>query len=318
MNNTRDDGALESGAPYEFRYALLSVLIEVKAGQLMMKTSTKVTLVPLDQLKAMYAPLKRGDHHRELVLAYERGGRLKRARVFANLHEPAFERLVSALKERLPEGDLSHLPPAEAYAALGSVERPWVAVPALMLATTALVALLSAPLLLHGLDGPPTPLSLDALERGEVTLEELQSAHLKVEGVADTSQLAQVSDRPERLELLAPLYGERAYQAYQQQKSALPPSRLIVKWSSRGELNLEALTTQRRFQGLLRVIAWEGLSVKERAALSTAGVSLAASPVLLELHITPRDELTLFLSLMGLLMLLTWGVWRALKPAVSR
>ena len=300
---------LQEGACYRFRYALFQVQAEVRGSQLLIKTSTKTEIVPLDSLRYLYAPIIRAESYRELVLAYEEGGRLKRARVFSNKGEAPFEQLLESLKELLPHGDLSSLPAHEAYERLGSRELSWVAIPALMIAGIAFVALLASPYLIHGLEGPPVELTLAELERAEPRAEMSASTHLIVSGRLDLNYMIQGQERERGYQLIAPLYSSASSDAA---RAARPAA--LVKLSGLGALKLDELSAQRRFQGLERSLLWEGLTVQERKRLTERGLDLSAEPLLLELGVSPTDDLSLYLSVLSLMSLLTFAVWRALKP----
>ena len=88
---------LTEGARYQFRYALFSVLVELRGAQLLVKTSTKTQIIPRDSMRSLYAPIIRGESYRELIISYSYRGKLKRARLFSNLGQAQFERLLTDL-----------------------------------------------------------------------------------------------------------------------------------------------------------------------------------------------------------------------------
>lgn len=300
---------------FSFQHALLSALVEVRGETLIGKMSTRTVVVPLGALRAFYAPRVPYSPHRELVMAYEEGGRLKRARLFADVGSSGFEALVSYLRERSPELDLSHLKAQEAYAALGCKDAPWAALPLLMLGGVLLLALLAAPLLIHGLDRGEARLDGAALaERPEALrarLDALSSLNLSLEGARLDLERAALLEQGGRASLLAPVVPASADVTLNALPAHALPAHVIALWSGR-DLNLDALGARRSLRGVWRRVGWEGLSERQVARLREAGVQPASPFVLLEMDADPRDDLTVYVSLVVLSLGLTLVVWRAL------
>lgn len=299
---------LTEASVYQFRYALFSVLVEVRGELLLVKTSTKTEVVPRAALRLFYAPLIRGESYRELIIGYEHHGGMKRARVFSNLGEPQFDRLLADLSAELPTGDLSKLPAADAYEQLGARELSWIAVPLLMLLGVALVAVLASPYLIHGLEGSATTVELSHLERSSEVRATLSAHHLVLTGHLDTGYMVNKGKRARGFELLAPLYSTEG-EARLNHRPAV-----IALLAGSGDLDLTELAERSQFQGIKRSIFWEGLSVQERRRLTERGLDLSAAPFVLEVDVRPSDDLTLYLALLTILLSLTGGVWWSLKP----
>jgi hypothetical protein len=295
---------------FSFQFALLSALVEVKGDTLIGKMSTRTVVVPLPALRAFYAPRPPHSPHRELVLAYEVGGRLRRARLFADAGASGFEALVSYLRARSPALDLSHLGPQEAYEALGCRDAPWVVAPLLMLGGVLLLALLASPLLIHGLDRGEARLEAAALslsaEALNARLHALPSRNLIIDGARLDVTRASLSHSDGRMSLLAPVVPARA------EGPAEPPVHAIALFAGRA-LDLDALGARREVRGVWRGVGWEGLSERQLARLREAGVALTPPVVFIELDAEPRDDLTVYVSLLAVSLGLTLVVWRALS-----
>ena len=310
MSELRGGGPLKSGCSFKFRYALFSVLVEVHDEHIIVKTSTKTQIIPRRELHSIYAPLVRGESFRELIVSYQQGRVMRRARIFSNLGEPQFERLLEGLRAEIPkERDLSQRPAGEAYRALGAQELSWVAVPLLMVGGILLFVLLACPYLIHGLEGEATSTPLSTLERSAEARASLSAHHLRLKGTLDLDHMIEGGPRSSGYELIAPLYSAPA-----SARDPIPPA-VLVRVSGRGDLNLSELQSREVFTGIKRSIFWEGISVRERKQLAARGVDLSSGPFLLELDVSPSDDLTLFLSLLTIMSVLTGGVWWSLKPA---
>ena len=306
---------MTSALTFSFQHALLSALVEVREDLLVGKMSTRTVVVPLKELRAFYAPRAPYAPHQELVLAYMERGRLRRARLFADVGAVGFEGLVSYLRARSPELDISHLAAQEAYRALGCSDRPWVTVPLLMLGGALLLAALAAPLLIHGLDRgedllEPAALTLSA-EGFSARLTALRSRNLRLEGAALDLGRAALLEEQGRSSLLAPITPVDASSG----PSPLPaaaPTLAIALWSGRA-LDLEELGGRRALRGVWRGVGWEGLSAPQLARLRAAGVTPSAPHLLLELDADPADDLAVYLSLLCAALGVTVFVWRSLS-----
>lgn len=301
------DLGFKEDSRYQFRYALFSVLVELKGEYILVKTSTKTEIIPRHQMNCFYAPIIRGESYRELIIAYQAHGKLKRARIFSNLGEIGFDQFLCDLRQELPQGDLSNLTPQNAYLRLGIRELSWVAIPSLMLLGTFLVALLASPYLLHGLEEKVTELDFIALEHSVDVKENISAHYISVQGILDLDHMIEKGRRARGYELIVPLY------ATQDSLHSNSPV-ILVQISGSTDLQLDFLSKQRHFKGIKRSIFWEGLSVKERRQLQERGVNLSADPFLLELNVSPSDDLTLYSVLILILLGLTFGVWWSLKP----
>jgi|GEM_PF-2410280 len=301
---------------FSFQHAFLSTLVEVRGDVLIGKTSTRTSVVPLNALRAFYAPRAPRAAHRELVLAYEEGGRLRRARLFADAGDAGFEGLVGFLRARAPELDISRLPAREAYEALGCRDAPWVAVPLVMLGATLLLAALASPLLLHGVDRGAARLAGAALGEDAAALgallRALPSRNLTLDNAALDVTRAALLEEAGRVSLLAPIVPLDA--AARPRPDA--PVVALGLWSGR-RLDLEALGARRALRGVWRGVGWEGLSAPQRARLKDAGIVPAEPHLLLELDANPAGDLLVYVSLVGFSFALTalvWGALRARRP----
>ena len=312
---------MTSTLTFSFQHALLSALVEVREDVLVGKMSTRTVVVPLGALRAFYAPRAPYAPHRELVLAYEERGRLRRARLFADVGSLGFEGLVSFLRARSPELDISHLGAQEAYLALGCSDRPWVTVPLLMLGGALLLAALAAPLLVHGLDGgeerlEPAALTLSA-EGFSARLAALRSRNLLLEGAALDLGRAALLEEQGRSSLLAPVVPAESLLG--PSPSSAAPVLAVALWSGRA-LDLEDLGGRRALRGVWRGVGWEGLSAPQLARLRAAGVTPATPHLLLELDADPADDLAVYLSLLCVALGVTALVRRSLsarRPSTS-
>jgi hypothetical protein len=108
------------------------------------------------------------------------------------------------------------------------------------------------------------------------------------------------------MSLLAPVVPARA------EGPAEPPVHAIALFAGRA-LDLDALGARREVRGVWRGVGWEGLSERQLARLREAGVALTPPVVFIELDAEPRDDLTVYVSLLAVSLGLTLVVWRALS-----
>ncbi|MEE2644753.1 MAG: hypothetical protein VYD19_07450 [Myxococcota bacterium] len=294
---------------FEFRYTIFSQRAELSERQLIVKSSTRTTIVPLAGIELLWLGISEGNEQQELLIAYrDLKRRLKRARVYADLEEPGFAALIDALIRRQPEIDQRALSREDAYARSGAQALSWLALPTLMGLGILTLAVGLSPLLRHGLDRGERTLSLQTL----IDAPKGESRNLKLSSFEplDPYQIREVSAQggdAELIRLWIPVRPKGAPLALE--------SQVILSLKGYDDASIQAQLQSEHVDGVLRDIWWEGLSAGRRQQLTDQGLRITVPALLVEVGAKPRHDLTLFFLLIGALSLLTGAVWSYLRPA---
>ncbi|MCB9523760.1 MAG: hypothetical protein H6702_10355 [Myxococcales bacterium] len=296
---------------FEFQHAVFNVAAVLDAERLIVRVGMKTVVAPIARLQHLHVLSGAREDAQELLLTYATPkGKLKRARIFSDRGEPGFDHLVAALLARRPDIDIRGLPQAEVWERVGAKPLEWVVLPLVMAVGWLVLAVLFAPMLVHGLDGG----------HAQVTVAELTAAHpgtrnLTVIGrpVPEASVQVQAPDTGQT-RLWMPLVGPGWQPG--------DPVTVVLRARYLTAARLDAVLAADRHAGMLRDLLWEGLEGKRRAELLAKGVRLAPTVRLVELGATPRTDLLAALGVLGFLALIiagaTWALWRRRKPAPTR
>ena len=299
---------------YHFRYNIFNVEIEFKDNQLTVQMGIKVHVINLDTLFAIYRRDLKSQAASELTLAYRHKNKIKRARIYADLGEPKFELFYQALK-RIKRGlDISDLPQKQAYEHMGSKDQPWLVVLGLMGLSIILLSILGLPLLLHGLDYGKWSVSIDDIYQTPSLLNQPPSRNINFSGQLDLSQALTLIDghgEEAQKQIIAPIY---PLTRQKEDETVL----VLVSLKGRSITKLKSLQKGEVNQGVLRNIWWEGLGEQNKLKLKAKDLSISEQTVLIEMGITRRDDLQLYLSFIFILSLFTAITVLYLKPVTYK
>ena len=355
LETSSEDDLLEgssSGDHFIFRFTVFEVSARVKGGQLVINQGMKTSVVELDAIRHLYYRELKARDLSELTIASMHRGKLKRVRIYADFKKRSsqsrgFHALVDYLRALHPHADISALTPELAYREMGSQNIPWIALPAVMALGVLLVALITSPLLIHGLDRGRTSFDLNALYQDEDAARAirqmrsaLSSRQVKFQGWIDVKHAWRRSEesasgifqKPARstaqsldtsssltadrslsdLKIVAPLYPHAP-----EESGVTPPVRVVVSAVGAQVESLLRNPLDQRYTGTLRDIFWEGIGEQARQRLTERGVVLHDEALLIEVGADHRDDLLVYLSFTGLLCLMTGLVFLYLKPPKS-
>lgn len=299
---------------FRFRYTLFPVEARIDETRIEVKAGVRTSVAPIARLQHLFVHHDRDRRTAELVLCYVAArGRLRRLRVFADDHEVAFDALVEALLARRPEIDIRHLERGDAYRRMGSEVRDAVVLPAMTAVALAAMAVMFAPMLIHGLDDGEARTSVAALARGERP----GTRNLVVTGRAAVDRLVvavpDADPPPAVVTAWVPLV--------EPDWDGTSPVSVVLEVRGRPIETVTALGERGEFAGLLRDVLWEGLEERRRRAFVERGVLLAPDVALVEYGVTARDDLALALGVLGLMAVMLVGVVvvqrRKRAPAVA-
>ncbi len=300
-----------SARTFQFRYTVFTVTAQLDTDRLATKTGVRHTTAPIGALQHLYvrrAPAREDD---ELVLTYATDrGRLRRVRIFSDRDEPGFAGLVEALLALRPDIDIRHLAPAEAWRRMGARELEWVVLPAVMGVGLLVLALVLAPMWVHGFDRGAATLDVPELLSGAPP----GTRNLTVIGrlVADQGvQAKQGADaRLETVTMWLPLVGPAWRPG--------DPVHLVLEVRGLRDADPTELASHDRFEGVLRDALWERLDETPRKLFRARDLKLSADVRVLQLGARARDDLTLASVLVGGLSLLVLGVFATLRARRNR
>ena len=295
---------------YHFRYSIFNVELEFQETQLVVQMGIKAHVINLTTLFALYRRDLKSQGISELTLAFKHKNKIKRARIYADRGEAEFDAFVDALKALKPNIDISDLPEKKAYEHMGSQDQPWLVILGLMSFSIVLIAILGLPLLLHGLDHGQWKLPLAEVYQNPKLLNQGPSRNLIFSGHLDLEQaltLIEGKGDEQQKQIVAPLY-PKAVQSKKQ------PAVVLVSLKGRALKHLNSLQQGQVQQGILRNIWWEGLGEQTKLKLKEKGVKISDQSVLIEMGITQRDDLQLYLSFILALSLFTTIAVLYLKP----
>ncbi|MCA9537266.1 MAG: hypothetical protein KC620_00175 [Myxococcales bacterium] len=281
---------------FRFKYSVFTVDVRFDGPILLARTGVRTVTAPLERLSALYVRTE-GDSS-ELVLAWRTDkGRHKRARIFADAHEPEFARLVDALLARKPGIDLRGLSPAKAYAQMGARELDGVVLPAVMAVAMLLVAFMFGPLIVHGFDRDHAEVTIEQLASGERPATDNLSVRGKLaleHGLIDPGKSG--GEGSVWLPLVPEGWTPEA------------PVAVVLHAQGRVTADLDALVARDVYSGIVRDVWWEGLDDRRVRALAERGVRLADAPLLLDYGATPGADLGIVGVVLGLMALILFAV----------
>ena len=301
---------------FRFRYTLFAVEARIDETRLEVQAGVKRSVAPLARLQHLFVHHDQGRGNAELVVSFVAArGRLRRVRVFADAHEPAFDALVAALLARRPEIDIRHLPRDEAYRRMGSAGREAVVLPALMGVVLGLMAVMFAPMVVHGCDEGEARISVAALAAGERP----GTRNLVVSGRAAVERVlvaAPGSDAPgvDAPGVDAPAAGVTAWVPLVEPGwDGVAPVAVVLEVRGRPVEVVTGLGEREVFAGLLRDVLWEGLGDRQRRGFAAQGLALAPEVALIEYGATAGDDGALAAGVLGLLAVMVVGVVVSLR-----
>ncbi len=294
---------------FRFRYTLFVVDARIEGDRLEATTGIKTISVPLAKLQHLYVHHPRNAQIVELLLSYVHKGRLKRVRIYSDPGQAAFDGLVKALLIRRPDIDIGHLDVHEAYVRMGSREIEWVVIPAVMGVGLLIVALLFAPMLIHGLDGGHAEVTVAELVAGKP----LDTRHLTILGRADVHRMVRANSRPDATQESAAVW----MPLVTADSAPDSPVRVVLETRLVGD-NLEALAAARTHRGLLRDVWWEGLDGAQRKRLIAGGVRLAPEVKLFHHGVQPQDDLAISVFVIGFMFFILLVVTVVLRKRAHR
>lgn len=278
---------------FRFKYTVFTVEARLDEARLEVRAGVRTSVAPVTRMQHVFVHRDRAQQTAELVVSYVASrGRLRRLRVFADAHEPAFDALVEALLARRPELDIRHLERGDAYRRMGSQTRDAVVLPALMAVAIAIMGAMFAPMVVHGFDDGEAQVTVAELAAGQRP----ETRNLVVEGRAAVDQMIvaipEVDPPPSTVTGWIPLV-EPGW--------AGEPVAVVLEVRGRPVEAVTALGEQQTFRGVLRDVLWEGLEQRRRLAFEARGVRLAPEVALIEHGASSRDDLALSAGVLGLL-----------------
>lgn len=290
-----------------FKYAVFNVTAELDDTRLVVRTGVRTSVAPLARLQHLYVFETPERSERELLLSFANPrGRLRRVRVFADRDEAGFDTLVQALLRRRPEIDVRHLTAVEAYARTGTRQLEWLVLPLMMALVLVVLAVLFAPLLIHGFDSGHADVTVAALEAGGPH----DTRNVRVTGtlLSDFAVRAQIGADAQLKQTTAwvPLV-DATWQPG-------TPVGAVLEVPASAAVDLKALARAGAWEGIVRDIGWEGLPNRRRAEIAAAGVPLAPVVRLVQMGARPADDRGVALLVMGpLLLIMALVTWRLLR-----
>lgn len=291
---------------FEFRYTVFTVTARLDDRRIEVRAGVRTSAATLERLQHLHVHTDPERGVEELLLSYAApGGRLRRIRVFADVGEPGFARLVDALVDARPDVDIRHLDRRQAWDRTGSRELDRWVLPGMMAVAIAGLAIVFAPRLMHGFDGPRITIAAADLARGDRP----PTRHLLVEGRAVVDEALFADQDPDRITepttAWLPLVGP-------EWRSGAPVG-VVLEVRNRTRGDILAVGEAEQFSGLLRDIAWEGLEGRRRAAFEKKGVRLTPDVALIEYGASPGADVAIALGVVGLLSVMMLGVMLALR-----
>ena len=289
---------------YKFRYTILQVEVKIRDGALLTRMGIKEIHIPLDAIEHVYLDNRKERDSNELIISYKgRRGRLRRARLFADHGEEGLYTLYNDLLDARPSAAIVTLNPDEAYLVLGSKPSDWAAIPLVMLAAFAFVALACTPLFIHGLDDGLVEIHIDSLTR----VPNLSSRNILVDGgrvAVDHSvqEKPAEGEDPDLVTVWAPLVSP----AWTAEVSV----DVLVQFRLR---DLDAVLAKKQLDGVVRDVWWEGVTARVRRELKEKGIALTDRVMLIEAQVHGSDDLKLAYLILGVLAVPMLGVALTLR-----
>lgn len=302
MSMSIEPRSLSSDPTYHFRYTIFDVDVLIKREHIIAKMGIKTHVIPLANLLAIYRRDLKSQGVLELTIAFKHKQRLKRARLYADWGEESFDAFFNYLLWLKPEANISHLSQSDAYAQMGSKNLPWVVIPSLMMFSVLMLALIGAPLLLHGLDKGSWDVEMAEIYQSPKALLNPSSRNLNFSGQLDLDRALRLIEGKgvdQKLQIIAPIFPKETSDLTDQ--TAL----ILVALRGRGIEQLDAIRNGKVASGILRNLWWEGVGQQAKRGLKQQGVILSPNVSLIEVGVTQRDDLNVYLSFVSLFSILT-------------
>ena len=292
---------------FQFRHALFPVNVEIKNDVLCVRYAIKYFEIAITSLQYIYVDDDVNREMRELILCFRTPrGRVKRARIFSDRDQPAFDDLVQTLSLRVGEGHLSNIDRRTAYEIMGARSLEHIMIPALLFGIVFFVGLMLAPRLIHGWEGGPVSLTVHQLDTASLTRHHVELRDAQVD-------LNTVLFEPTTPTEENPLEGQW--------------HPIHGKGTSRSEVTLVGYFNVKlgtpasrpdRLRGLVRNIGFERIPAQVRVGLESQGVVLAPNAVYLDVGASPGNDLYFFLMVMVPLSSIALGIVLSVRRSSAR
>ncbi|MCB1174560.1 MAG: hypothetical protein KDK39_13400 [Leptospiraceae bacterium] len=280
---------------YEFNYLINKNKVELTAdGKLVARIGPiqKKTL-PLAGLTGLYVKHNESSASDQLILGYQSSaGKSRKLSIYADEGARGLRELVAELLRRYPHIDLQAKGDQEALKILGARDTEKIALLVTPLIIIGVMALFTAPLLLHGLDSGRVSLTVGELVQ-QATLE---SRNIVLSGhPVDSAMMEEktTSKGTTTTKVYIPIV-EPGWRKDQ-------PVGVILQSDALTESGLGQLLEQRQFRGVVRNIWWEGPSSDHIDFFTTEyGLVFTTDPILVELQADGLiSDLTLWILIMS-------------------
>ena len=315
---SQDESLEHNTVQFIFRFTVFEVVAQVFNRQMVIKFGLKTSVIQLDAIRYLYFRDLKDQKMSEITVAVSRGDKLRRVRIYADIKEDRFLDLWNYLKQHNSDADISGLPIAEAYRIMGSKNNPWLAISSVMSIGVLLVAVLSSPLLFHGLDQGLTQLDLEHVYHHTANHDQSPpSRNVRFQGWIDLEhawRLRETQGGYTDLKIVAPIYPL----SIKKERGDLPPARFVVSARNDQALHLAEHPENMIREGILRTIWWEGLGSLAYQKLKKSGVDVSPKVELIEvgeIKQKRRDDLIMYLTSVGVLSLITLIITLYLKPS---
>ena len=292
---------------FQFRHALFPVNVEIKNDLLCVRYAIKYFEIPITSLEYIYVDDDVNREMRELILCFRTPrDRVKRARIFSDRDQPAFDDLVQTLSLRVGEGHLTNIDRGTAYEIMGARSLEHIMIPALLFGVVFFIGLMLAPRLIHSWDDGPKSITVHQLNAASLTHHYVEIRDAKVDlNTVIFGPMTPTDENPLEGQW-HPIHGEGTRHSevtligYFSAKLETPSARPV------------------RLSGLIRNIGFERIPAQVRVALESQGVVLAPNAVYLDVGATPSNDLYFFLMVMGPLSLFAIGIVVSLRRNRAR
>ena len=287
---------------FQFRHALFPVNVEIKNDLLCVRYAIKYFEVPIAALTFIYVDDDVNREMRELILCYRcPRGKVRRARIFSDRDQTAFDDLVQTLSIRVGEGHLTNIDRQTAYEIMGSRSLEHIMIPTVLFGIVIFVGLMLTPRLIHGLAENPIQLSVHQLTPDKLANHYVEFKDARV----DTDS---VIFEPATPTVEQPLEGQW--------------HPIFGAGTNRGRVTLlgyfsaklgSPSPTPEVLSGLIRNVGLERIPAQIRQGMKAQGVELAPDAVYLDVGATPKNDLHFFLTIMVPLFLVSLVIVRVVR-----
>jgi hypothetical protein len=305
---------------YRFRHSILPIEVECTEHDLIYRANIKQKQIAISSIEAFFVHQPTDTHQHELILAYRNqpNASLQRMRIYADEHQVGFDDLMIEMRARLGTKELTDLSPQEAYEKMGSKNISQGVLIGFMGLAVIGIACMLLPILIHGLENEK---ALSTLAQSIQIIEQNQSfssSYLSLEQAKALTDY-QVILEGEKLSINQ---SEHTQKLKQQAKQQVLISLPLVKedwqegqeihWIAQGLVNLdeiETLSTQRQWTGIVRDLLWEGVGDQEKQAFTKQNLRLSPLVKRLDFNASPQEELKIYGMMLGAFLFLFACVW---------